>query len=268
MDHKDRAIIMDWFRSYHGAPTDAKFLMLAKRAGVAVHEVAFVWWALLDFASQNDPRGSIKGFDPEALACFSGLDESKIRAIEGVCREKGMVDQADMLSAWHRRQPKREDDSSPRVRAFRERQKGETQGNAHVTQGNAHVTQGNGRTEQNREEQNRPPQPPEGDSIALEFEQVWAAYPKRAGGDPKRDALIAFRARRKEGHTLEELLQGTQRYAKFCEATGKLHTETVRMAKTFFGPSKHFLERYDLPAPPARVNGAAYEPRRHKEFGK
>jgi hypothetical protein len=153
---------MDWFRSYHGAPTDAKFLMLAKRAGVAVHEVAFVWWALLDFASQNDPRGSIKGFDPEALACFSGLDESKIRAIVGVCREKGMVDQADMLSAWHRRQPKREDDSSPRVRAFRERQKGETQGNAHVTQGNAHVTQGNahvtqgnGRTEQNRTEQSR-----------------------------------------------------------------------------------------------------------------
>jgi hypothetical protein len=258
---QDSSIIMDWFRSHHGAPTDAKFPMLAKRAGVAVHEVAFVWWALLDYASQNDPRGSIKGFDPEALACFSGLDESKIKAIEGVCREKGMIDQADMLSAWQRRQPKREDDSSQRVRAFRERKKDETQGNAYVTLGN-------GRAEQKREEQNRTPQPPEGDSIASEFDQIWAAYPKRAGGDPKRDALINFRARRKEGHSFDEMLQGTQRYARFCEATGKLHTETVRMAKTFFGPSKHFLEQYDLPASPARVNGASYEPRRHKEFGK
>jgi hypothetical protein len=260
MDPKDSAIIMDWFRSYHGAPTDAKYLMLAKRAGVAAYEVAFVWWALLDYASQNEPRGSVTGFDPEALACFSGLDESKIRAIEGVCREKGMIDQADMLSAWPRRQPKREDDSSKRVREFRERQKAETQGNADVTQCN-------GRSEQSREEQNRPPQPPEGDSIAIEFEQIWTVYPKRAGGDPKRDALITFRARRKEGHTFEEMLQGTQRYARFCEATGKLHTETVRMAKTFFGPSKHFLERYDLPAPAMRANGQ--QPvHRHREFGK
>lgn len=261
MATQDSLTFMDWFRSYHGAPTDAKYLMLAKRAGVAAYEVAFVWWAFLDYASQNDPRGSIAGFDPESLACFSGLDESKIRAIEGVCREKGMIDQADMLSAWPRRQPKREDDSSQRVRAYRERQK------VDETQGNGDVTQGNGRSEKSREEQNRPPLPPEGDSIALEFEQVWTAYPKRAGGDPKRDALITFRARRKEGHTVEEMLQGTQRYAKFCEATGKLHTETVRMAKTFFGPSKHFLERYDLPAPSPRPNGTGHETRRHKPFG-
>jgi hypothetical protein len=252
---------MDWFRSYHGAPTDAKYLMLAKRASVAPFEVAFVWWALMDYASQNDPRGSIQGFDIESLACFSGLDESKIKAIEGVCRDKGMIDQADMLSAWPRRQPKREDDSSQRVHAFRERKK------EAVTQGNAPVTQGNDRAEQNRTEQNRTPLTPQGDPVAEEFEQVWEVYPPRAGGDPKRDALIAFRARRKEKHTLEELLQGTQRYAKFCEATGKLHTETVRMAKTFFGPSKHFLEKYDLPAAsPGRINGV--EPvRRHREFG-
>lgn len=147
MATQDSFTIMDWFRSYHGAPTDAKYHMLAKRAGVAPYEVAFVWWALMDYASQNEPRGSIQGFDAEALACSSGLDESKIKAIEGVCREKGMIDQDDVLSAWPRRQPKREDDSSGRVRAFRERQKGETQGNASVTQCN-------GRTEQSREEQN------------------------------------------------------------------------------------------------------------------
>jgi hypothetical protein len=257
---QDSTHIMDWFRSHHGAPTDAKYLMLARRAGVAAHEVAFVWWALLDYASQNEPRGSITGFDPEALACFSGLDESKIKAIEGVCREKGMIDQADMLSAWARRQPKREDDSSKRVREYRDRQKTETQCNASVTQGN-------GRAEQSRTEQNIPPLPPEGDLIADEFEQCWTAYPKRAGGDPKRDALIAFRARRKEGHTSEEMLQGTQRYANFCQVTGKLNTETVRMAKTFFGPSKHFLELYALPAAPPRFNGANHEPRRHKAFG-
>lgn len=235
--------IMDWFRSYHGAPTDAKYLMLARRSGTKPHEVAFVWWALLDFASQSSPRGSVAGFDSEALSCFSGLDESTIKAIVGVFRDKGMIGEADMLSAWPKRQPKREDDSSGRVREYRERQK------ALETQGNAEVTQCNARTEQSREEQNRdPPTPQRGDSIADEFEQVWAAYPRRAGGDPKSEALKAFRSRRKEGHSLETILQGTQRYARFCEHTGKIRTEVVKMAKSFLGPSLHFLEAFDLPA--------------------
>jgi len=232
---------MDWFRSYHGAPTDAKYLMLARRSNTKPFEVAFVWWAILDFASQSDPRGCISGFDSEALSCFSGLDESTIKAIVGVFRDKGMIDQADMLSAWPRRQPKREDDSIRRVREHRERQK------ALETQGNADVTLGNSRAEQSRTEQNRASPPPEVDLIADEFEQIWAAYPKRAGGDPKSDALKAFRSRRKEGHTLEVILGGTQRYAKFCEHTGKLRTEVVKMAKSFLGPSLHFLETFDLP---------------------
>lgn len=54
---------MDWFRSWHGAPTDNKWLLIAKRAGVTPMMVSAVFWALLDYASQQEERGSVAGFD-------------------------------------------------------------------------------------------------------------------------------------------------------------------------------------------------------------
>ena len=40
---------------------------------------------------------------------------------------------------------------------------------------------------------------------------------------------------------------GVNRYAAFCQATGKIGTEFVMMASTFFGPSQHYLEDWVLP---------------------
>lgn len=85
-------------------------------------------------------------------------------------------------------------------------------------------------------------------SYADEFEQdIQPWYPKRAGGYNWPKALKAYIARRKEGHSLEEIQAGTVRYAAFCEATGKLKTEFVKQAATFFGPDKHFLEAWEVP---------------------
>jgi hypothetical protein len=247
MAQQDSLTIMDWFRSYHGAPTDAKYLMLAKRAGVAAHEVAFVWWAFLDYASQNEPRGSIKGFDPEALACFSGLDESKIRAIEGVCREKGMIDQDDMLSAWQRRQPKREDDSSGRVRAFRERQKGETQGNAPVTQCND-------RTEQNREEQK---------------EEGAEAPPPRKTSEPKKRASKRCPTDFEVTSELREWARNNYPGVNLDRETAKFRDHEYKAAKVDWPAAWRTwiskAEEFSLSAPP-RANGS-HEQRRHKPFG-
>lgn len=74
------------------------------------------------------------------------------------------------------------------------------------------------------------------------FEVFWKAYPPRTGSNPKDKAFGAYRSRLAEGHTAAEVLDGAGRYAKFCEATGKLGTEFVLQAKTFLGPSKHFME--------------------------
>jgi hypothetical protein len=137
---------MTWFRSHHGAPTDPKWLVVARKAGVAPGVVAAVWWAVLDHASQATPRGSIEGFDAETLAAFYGWDPADITAVVKALADKGLTSGGAVVR-WERRQPKREDSSTARVRAYRERRKrDETQRNAR----NADAT-----LEERREEEKR-----------------------------------------------------------------------------------------------------------------
>ncbi len=80
------------------------------------------------------------------------------------------------------------------------------------------------------------------------FQQFKGYYPKRAGNQPWSRARKAINARLKEEFKWDELLVGTKRYARFCEATGKINTETVMQAATFCGPDKPFLQDWVTPA--------------------
>lgn len=91
-----------------------------------------------------------------------------------------------------------------------------------------------------------------GPSMA-QFEEVWKRYPKRAGNNPKQDAFTAWKARILEGENPEILSAAVDRYAAFCEATEKTHTETVMQALRFFGPKK----LYDQDWTPPKANGSA-----------
>jgi hypothetical protein len=88
--------------------------------------VSALVWALLDYASQNDDRGSIANFDVEAYAIYTGWDEDQIDAILAAMRDKGLITDDNRLASWEKHQPKREDDSSNRVKAFRERKHQQT----------------------------------------------------------------------------------------------------------------------------------------------
>lgn len=133
---------MDWYRVYHGAPLDAKWVAIAIKAGTVPGVVWSVFSALMDHASQAEPRGSAAGFDVDTVAAFYGWEVETVTAVLNAFRggTRPIIDAEDMLTAWLRRQPKREDNSADRVRAHRERMK------RTVTQGNA--------PEQSREEQN------------------------------------------------------------------------------------------------------------------
>ncbi len=82
-----------------------------------------------------------------------------------------------------------------------------------------------------------------------DFELAWQEYPKRAGGNSKADAFKAWNARIKSGATVQELTDGVRRYADYVTAAGKLNTEYVKQASTFFGPSKHYEESWSFAAP-------------------
>lgn len=148
---------MDWYRSWHGAPTDPKWMLIARKANTLPGIVSAVFWALLDHASQQADRGCVKSFDAETYAVYSGFDLEDIERILAVMGEKGIITDG-RLAAWDKRQPQREDNSANRTAAYRERKRAVTHGDASVTHGDAakrNVTQGDDRSDQIREEKNR-----------------------------------------------------------------------------------------------------------------
>ena len=91
-----------------------------------------------------------------------------------------------------------------------------------------------------------------------EFESLWQQYPKRSGSNPKRSAFKAWSARLKAGARIDDIAEGVKRYRKFIIATGKMHSQFVMQAATFFGPDERYLEDWTSPAVSAgRQNGIA-----------
>ena len=119
---------IQWWRSWHGAPTDHKWSVVAMNAKVKTGVVAAIAWALMDYASQNKDRGSINGFDVETYSVFSGFKQSQIEAVMAAMIEKEMIVDGK-FSNWEKRQPKREDDSRDRLRNWRDKKRNETQSN-------------------------------------------------------------------------------------------------------------------------------------------
>ena len=161
---------MEWFRWYHGACSDAKWPIIARKAKVSVGVVVSVWAALLEYASQDEERGSVAGFDGETYDALYGYEDGTCDAVLAAMSEKGLICDG-CICAWSKRQPDGEREergklSTERVRKFRERQRAaspETLCNADETPSETlcnadetHETPKN-RTEQRREDINTPP---------------------------------------------------------------------------------------------------------------
>ena len=88
---------------------------------------------------------------------------------------------------------------------------------------------------------------------APEFEEAWAAYPKRPGAS-KADAFKAWSARIKEGVDPAHLVGGVTRYANYCKTLGT-EPNFIKQPATFFGPGRHYESDWSVPmgkAGPAR----------------
>lgn len=79
------------------------------------------------------------------------------------------------------------------------------------------------------------------------FSECWEAYPKRSGGNSRKEAEKAYRARLKTGVDPADMLAGVQRYATYIRGTEREGTAYVKQAATFFGTGEHWKEAYDLP---------------------
>jgi hypothetical protein len=154
---------IDWFRWHHGSVTDPKFQLVAKKAGASVAEVIAVWACLLEAASQAAERGNPGPSDFEAMDCALGLEDGKSKAIYDRMTDRGLLGSDGTVTAWEKRQPKREDDTAAE-RKRRQRERDKQDGRDSPTE-SRDVTQGHDRGEESRGEKK--------DSV-----------PKGTGGEP------------------------------------------------------------------------------------
>lgn len=82
---------MEWLRWYHGAVSDPKWPLIARKAGVSVGVVVSVWAALLEHASQDEARGSVYGFDGETFDVLYGYDDGTCEKVVSAMKERGVV---------------------------------------------------------------------------------------------------------------------------------------------------------------------------------
>ena len=152
---------IDWFRWHHGSVNDPKFRLVAKRANAKVCEVLALWAALLEAASAADDRGNPGPLDCEATDLALDFDDGTTARIYQHMRERDIIAGDGRLTAWDRRQPKRErpdDSSAERVRAHRAKLNQTSERNANesrVTPSNASDNQETPRVEESRGEESR-----------------------------------------------------------------------------------------------------------------
>lgn len=150
-----------WLRLWHDMPTDPKFRVIAKKSGRPLSEVLSVFVLMLTNASANDAaRGALANWSDEDTAAALDIDADAVTAIREAMQGKTL--NGDKLSGWAKRQPKREDNSADRVKAFRERSK------QPVTQCNAEKRTETLDTEERREEERREDIQPTNDARARE----------------------------------------------------------------------------------------------------
>lgn len=147
---------IDWFRWHHGSVTDPKFQLVAKQAGASVAEVIAVWACLLEASSAAQERGNPGTPDYEALDCALGLRDGLAKEIHTRMAGRGLVGEDGRITAWDKRQPKREDDSATdRKRKQREFESVQLRDDLLPPQcpdASRDVTQGHDRGEERREE--------------------------------------------------------------------------------------------------------------------
>ncbi len=180
-----------WFRWHHGSVSDPKMRMVAAKAETSVANVVAVWAALLEAASENADRGCIGEFDDDLCAFTLGIDVPLLMRVKLAMRDRGMLID-DRVSAWDKRQPRREDETA-RDRKARERERkaaNSVTATCHavsrdVTQQDASSQNVPPRGEEIREEKTLSPKPPSKPRSrrvfvdSPEFAAFWEAYPQK-----------------------------------------------------------------------------------------
>ncbi|EGW8417140.1 phage replisome organizer [Salmonella enterica] len=275
-----------WLRLWHDMPNDPKWRTIARVSGQPIATVMAVYIHLLVSASRNVTRGHAD-VTTEDLASALDVTEEAIdlilQAMQGRTLDGDLItgwEKRQVLKEDNGNISLTAKSPTERKRAQREREKQQREsGYCHAASRNVtHMSRrvttdtdtdtdtdlktdpgSSQKIPMNQQEADRPglkadpAEQREADSdcvtgYPVEFEQVWREYPHRSGANPKKSAFSAWKARMREGATPEDMLSGVRRYTRYLQATGKLGTEFVQRAATFFGPDRNFENPWHPPA--------------------
>lgn len=221
--------MLPWFRMYGEFATDIKVQSMDETL-----QRRFIMFLCLQC------NGELEKLSDDELAFALRIDTAELVRTKEVFKAKGFIDDSGKIRNWNKRQYK-SDSSTERVQKHRQRH-----GNGDETlqkRPQIQITD----TDTDSEKSKKAAAPP------IEFTELRQIYPKRAGDEAWSRALKACSARLKEGSSWDDMRAGAERYAHFCRFTGKIGTEYVKQSAVFFGPDKHFLKPWDLPATKADV---------------
>lgn len=193
---------MAWFRVHEGTYADAKWPVIARKANTNVGTVVSIWVALLDHASQHEQRGSLEGFDPEAIDALYGYEDGTCQGVFDAMVCKGLI--ADgRLANWEKRQPIKED-ATARERKARYNERHGTPGNVPERSGTPENAPDKIRIEEIKENLNTPPLPPKGGGDMgslpepdMEFTQLRAMWDEHMRPEGSRAGFKAYLALKK-----------------------------------------------------------------------
>lgn len=186
-----------WLRLWHDMPTDPKWRTISRVSNQPISSVISVWVHMLVCASNATERGRTQGWCDEDIA--SALD-MKVEQVKAICAAmQGRVLDGDYLTGWEKRQPKREDNSSERARAWRDMKKKE-------------INSSNGQ-ERKRTQPNAKKRPDKDKDKEEEYTPafliLWDAYPRKVN---KKGAFKAYEKAIKAAEH-EVILSGAKDYA-------------------------------------------------------
>jgi hypothetical protein len=256
-------VSLPWFRMYSEFATDTK-----------VQSMSEVLQRRLVMLFCLQCSGELEKLDDDELACALRIAPDELTKTMDVFKRKGFLGPDGKIAKWDKRQFK-SDSSTERVRAHRatlQEQTGNGDETFHVTpplspsralpltpQTDQQITDTDktvlSAAPTASAKVSRVPVPAE---WFLEFK---LAYPDRDGDQKWHSARKAANARISEGHTPQEMIDGARRYAEWCKARGKVGTEGVKMAASFLGPEKSFLEEWPLTASPAATAVVTHQQR-------
>jgi len=114
----------NWVRLWEDMPTDPKWRVIARRAGRPISEVLAVFVFMMTNAGASG-SGALSGWDDEDVAAALDIEPQAVESIRNAMQGKTL--DGENLTGWDKRQPKREDNSYERTKAWRERKNGVTQ---------------------------------------------------------------------------------------------------------------------------------------------